>query len=276
LLPSYETGSGVWRDKLKTRDIFQYSGYTYCLKAMSFFGKRGRPKKKIGSPPNAAQELLFPYQPRAMNVYRGGIAEIPLKTKLFRTSKDLRGRKFGELEVIRDSGKRSRSRGVIWECKCDCGLLVLRISTALSCGKTISCGHNKTTPEAIAKRGLSQRKPNAAIRHEWRHYKTAAKERAMLFALSFEEFMAMVSMNCFYCGIVPSRLQISPAGHNSALMNGIDRYDNSEGYIKSNCVPCCRRCNLMKHAMDAGEFIAHVRQIVDFQSTGGVKFPLKA
>jgi hypothetical protein len=31
------------------------------------------------------------------------------------------GKKFGMLFVIQDSGKRTNDRGIIWECKCDCG-----------------------------------------------------------------------------------------------------------------------------------------------------------
>jgi hypothetical protein len=31
------------------------------------------------------------------------------------------GKKFGKLTVIKDTGKRTNSRGIIWECQCDCG-----------------------------------------------------------------------------------------------------------------------------------------------------------
>lgn len=57
---------------------------------------------------------------------------------------DLTGQRFGRLQVLRqaptfwsDSGK---SRMVRWECKCDCGNMVVVNSRALRMGSTQSCG----------------------------------------------------------------------------------------------------------------------------------------
>lgn len=37
--------------------------------------------------------------------------------------------------------------------------------------------------------------------------------------------------------------------------NGIDRLDNSGGYVSGNIVSCCQRCNMAKGKMSAGDFI---------------------
>jgi hypothetical protein len=34
------------------------------------------------------------------------------------------GKKFGKLTIIKDTGKRTNDRGIIWQCKCDCGNII--------------------------------------------------------------------------------------------------------------------------------------------------------
>lgn len=44
----------------------------------------------------------------------------------------------------------------------------------------------------------------------------------------------LVTDNCFYCGAAP------------IPVNGIDRVDNSRGYVEDNVVSCCTVCNTAK------------------------------
>ena len=53
--------------------------------------------------------------------------------------KDLTGQKYGRLEVIRLTDKR-RNGSSVWECKCDCGNVVLVTSGCLQSGSLRSCG----------------------------------------------------------------------------------------------------------------------------------------
>lgn len=53
---------------------------------------------------------------------------------------DLTGQRFGKLTVIRNSGKRSKSRGVYWVCKCDCGNEKVLYSQHLKHNYVRSCG----------------------------------------------------------------------------------------------------------------------------------------
>jgi hypothetical protein len=57
-----------------------------------------------------------------------------------RTAKDLMGQRFGRLTVIEKSDKRTRGRGLIWHCVCDCGNEVFVPSTCLIERKSQSCG----------------------------------------------------------------------------------------------------------------------------------------
>ena len=67
------------------------------------------------------------------------------------------------------------------------------------------------------------------------YYKTylqGATTRNIEFRLSEIEFSEIVQQPCYLCGLSDK--------------NGIDRFDNSKGYLLENCRPCCGHCNLMK------------------------------
>ena len=57
--------------------------------------------------------------------------------------KDLVGQKFGRLTVTSRSNSRNK-RGVVWNCKCECGTIVEVVSSDLVNGNTKSCGCLKT------------------------------------------------------------------------------------------------------------------------------------
>jgi len=52
---------------------------------------------------------------------------------------DLTGKKFNRLTVL-GLGKRNSSRQLQWECRCDCGNIILATTTYLKTGHTKSCG----------------------------------------------------------------------------------------------------------------------------------------
>lgn len=54
---------------------------------------------------------------------------------------DLTGQIFGELIVIKDSGKRYCDRSIIWICECICGKITKIPTFNLKTGNTKSCGH---------------------------------------------------------------------------------------------------------------------------------------
>lgn len=54
---------------------------------------------------------------------------------------DLTGRRFGRLTVLRRAEQRNETSGVVqWECRCDCGAVVVKRGDALKSGHTRSCG----------------------------------------------------------------------------------------------------------------------------------------
>ena len=80
-------------------------------------------------------------------------------------------------------------------------------------------------------------------------YKMSAKKRGLDFSLSTEDFNALLSQDCHYCGCENAR--------------GVDRKDSSIGYYSYNVVACCKICNYMKKDHNYPEFISHVLKIVE-------------
>ena len=74
----------------------------------------------------------------------------------------------------------------------------------------------------------------------YNNYKGSAKYRGKYFELEQEMFDFIISKECYICGKQNSE------NH----QNGIDRIDNSIGYIFENCKSCCSECNKMKRVLE--------------------------
>lgn len=87
-------------------------------------------------------------------------------------------------------------------------------------------------------------------------YKTcryAALKRNYEFSLSFEQFMLLWRVPCFYCG--------------SEMTNiGIDRIDNTLGYFIGNIVPCDSSCNFAKSSHSMEKFTSWIERAYKFQN----------
>lgn len=138
-----------------------------------------------------------------------------------------------------------QGRDILFKLQCDCGTISIKGRSSLVSiqqNKTISCGCYHS--EVLTKR---QVKPDgqAAKRKIFNSIKGGAKKRNFEFHLSYETVLNYISKDCFYCGIKPKTLKEAIGGN--IYYNGIDRVDNSIGYVESNCVTCCKQCNLAKH-----------------------------
>lgn len=96
----------------------------------------------------------------------------------------------------------------------------------------------------ISKNGYF-RKPNV----RFQKYKSNAYRKNLEFSLSKEEFGNLLNGNCCYCGT------------NEKI--GIDRIDNTLGYIIGNCVSCCSLCNKMKTNLNREVFLEQCKKITN-------------
>lgn len=80
--------------------------------------------------------------------------------------KDLTGKRFGRLTVIRRVGTYRAPSGPtdpIWECRCDCGKVVNVRRPALSSGCTTSCGCYRTEQVIKANKARAERRKREVI-----------------------------------------------------------------------------------------------------------------
>lgn len=184
---------------------------------------------------------------------------MPLTQTVSRMSQkiNLLGRRFGRLVVVEEQP--SINRRTYWKCKCDCGNYHVAQKSNLFYGHVKSCGCKKIENDT------KNKKPNnySQFRQLWIIYRMNARKRNLDFLITTEELSAIVVQKCFYCGSEPKnifRATIEKAKE-KLIYNGIDRYENSIGYVKSNLVPCCEICNRMKLTLSAKEFFEHIEKI---------------
>ena len=79
--------------------------------------------------------------------------------------------------------------------------------------------------------------------------------------MSFEEFIPLVSQDCFYCGLPPVNSTPVWGSSKGFPYNGVDRLDSTKGYSLENIVPCCGPCNVAKNNLGKDEFLAMIKRI---------------
>lgn len=152
------------------------------------------------------------------------------------------GMKSGALTIISIAPK-SRTA---WTARCVCGkeirLRDCNVGVMRSCG----CKQRERNPQKTWKGMPRLSDGSLAERSYFIQYRSQASVRNLPFNLTFTIFKSLIYGNCYYCGAAPEHT-ISRKD-DSIIANGVDRVDNSKGYIATNCVPCCRRCNVFKGA----------------------------
>lgn len=81
-----------------------------------------------------------------------------------------------------------------------------------------------------------------------------------------EWFIGLTTQECYLCGAPPSqayRHDKNPAHSEPFYYNGIDRVDNSMGYVSGNLYACCKTCNYAKGQLTLEQFLIHVAQIYE-------------
>ncbi len=172
---------------------------------------------------------------------------------------DMAGQIIGKLTVIRRSPRKSTCRNeAMWECLCSCGNIVDIPGSQLR-SKRRTCGCSRGVYRGAF--------PNGGASELYQKYRQNAKTRELVFELTPRQFMQLTVMDCHYCG-VEARQEIASSAASAVTYwyNGIDRCDNTVGYIISNCVPCCKTCNVMKSTMHIETFLAHIRAIASRDS----------
>jgi hypothetical protein len=164
---------------------------------------------------------------------------------------DITGKKFGRWAVIEIAEKRpNRDNGtrIFWKCICECGNVRNIDGASLKSGHSKSCGCLRKEGHRTLPHGVSEQ------RLLLYSYRRNAERRNLDFFLSAEQFTNLTQKNCYYCGEMPKNKLTGKWFNGEYFYNGVDRFDNTKGYIVDNCVPCCETCNRAKRIMSADEF----------------------
>lgn len=96
----------------------------------------------------------------------------------------------------------------------------------------------------------------------WKVVKYSASSRFLKLGLSKGEALKTGIKSCFWCNTKPVNLMnkrtrtAAQREYGAFVCHGLDRIDNSVGYIKGNVVACCKICNRGKGASTLKEWIA--------------------
>lgn len=138
--------------------------------------------------------------------------------------------------------------------------------------KLYDCSH-KVVTSAVVEFGYFIRsvadnrlkRGNPAINQLYSRYKIHDAAKNLGFDLSKDEFIKLITNNCYYCGVLPNTISVVNCNDEdnttSILYNGIDRIDSTIGYVLSNVVSACKRCNQAKNDMSISEFKELVKRI---------------
>ena len=103
----------------------------------------------------------------------------------------------------------------------------------------------------------------------------SADERHLTCMMTYDEFVEFTAINsCHYCGefIAWSKWNNNSVGKGNGRYH-MDRKDNTLGYLKDNCVVCCKTCNRAKGARyDYDTWFAMTQVLRDRRTTCISKF----
>lgn len=110
----------------------------------------------------------------------------------------------------------------------------------------------RARPKQKLRNGVTQ---EGALYSLFCQYKRTASKKEHAFELTINQARALFFGNCHYCGIPPQQI------FRGILYNGIDRVDNSLGYLDSNTVSACGFCNYAKRGNSVQQFYVWIERV---------------
>lgn len=171
--------------------------------------------------------------------------------------KVVEGETFNNLTTVSYDKEKS-----LWLCKCKCGNIKYVRSNQLAKGRVKSCGCLFRGPR-VNKRRIDNNTLKLTL---FKVYQKAAKNKHKNFSLTENEFVKLITSDCYYCGSSPKNTNKKFRTYDKKFRyNGIDRIDNTKGYEIDNCVSCCVICNKAKSTLHIDEFKDWIKRIYNKQ-----------
>lgn len=140
---------------------------------------------------------------------------------------------------------KSNNEAECLKCKTIKSLHMFRKQNGFINGKCKPCQYEI---ERLRRKLKRANRPHRVLVGRYNKYKRDAKERDLAFEITAEQFDVLIRLPCSYCG--------------STDKIGVDRANNSLGYLASNCVPCCGPCNFIKRTMSVNKLKLHLAKMV--------------
>lgn len=165
---------------------------------------------------------------------------------------DITGKVYDTLTVIQKIEQRANSGELLWELLCDCGETCYATSSSLRRGRRNFC--SKCRDEVSV---------NSPLKGLYANYKRGATKRGYIFDLDINQFKAIITSDCSYCGEPPNQWYKKEKAKEGLHYNGIDRVDNAIGYTIENVTPCCKYCNMAKQRFHVDDFTAWLDRVAE-------------
>ena len=170
---------------------------------------------------------------------------------------DIVGKKYGKWEVLSEAPPRGKSTALRAVCRCECGKVRSVTKLALRKGRTTQC-MSCASKHRYQKKAEAQRlsDPLYGYRTHISRYKLGATERNLEWGLTDDRAVDLFLQRCVFCNRegIKRRETMAP-------LNGIDRLDNTKGYVEGNVFPCCWDCNRAKADMHTADFVLWIKDV---------------
>ena len=150
------------------------------------------------------------------------------------------------------------NKETIWNCLCVCGKELKIQIYRLKSGNTKSCGCKRNE---LIQRSKRLEPGEASFNHLVRRIKRRAAQLGYEFNLTDDDIRVYSKQDCHYCGNSPNQKCKTQNYTGIYIYQGIDRIDSNIGYVKNNCVACCKHCNFAKNNLTTEQFLNKVKQI---------------
>lgn len=157
--------------------------------------------------------------------------------------KNLVGKRFGELEVLERTEKRSCDNKVIYRCRCSCGTEIERPGGYLTSGDTKSCGCIK----AAATKDAHWTGFGEISGSYYSSIKFNAKARGYQFDITIEEIWNLFLKQNRKCKLSGLELDFSQNLSKKKQSASLDRIDSKVGYVLGNVQWVHKDVNFLKN-----------------------------
>lgn len=166
----------------------------------------------------------------------------------------------GNLE-IKGLGGTSKSGTRLYSVLCLlCGSVTDKRLQTIEGAKSCGCMQSKRDRKVVGSGRRTAEGTRVEVNTLISIYKSNARKRGISFDLSYIQFETLVDGECYFCGDTGGNT-LRKRSYNDYSYTGIDRLDNSVGYLPSNCISCCSWCNRAKNNGTLANFVDKCKKI---------------